>query len=293
MSQFFRQFEIKSFWKQSAMSQSRLQWILEAAEKDSWRAGKPEATEDAKELFSVFDLLSRKREESPQRRTPRIEDGTTMKLFSMREQSSVKIWALAPSAKQTERYENSLSKCFDNERRFQCPPPKDRPDHNIASMALLVEFGDTKLLLGGDVLSSGWKDVLEEVDQDKLSVHFVKVSHHGSQGAYCSGLWESLSRDRKPISVITPYRGPQLPKETGITHIQKFSERVMFPCIDALHLQAVPVEKAGLAVQSHVLLRQKLKATQAGPFVTGRCGFVFDCHGRCVDESISGPAGEI
>ena len=63
MSQFFRQFEIKSFWKPSAMSQSRLQWIIEAAEKDSWRAGKPEATEDAKELFSVFDLLSRKREE--------------------------------------------------------------------------------------------------------------------------------------------------------------------------------------------------------------------------------------
>lgn len=293
MSQFLREFEIRSFWRPVSMSQQRLEWILKTIHGENWLPEEPKATEDVEELFLVFSMLKGKNPDLLKGRPPKTELGTTKTLLSSQEHSPVKIWALAPSASQADRYENSLARNFGEDRKYRRPGKNDRPDHNISSMALLVEFGETRLVLGGDVLKSGWDDVMTNFDAAPLSAQLVKVSHHGSAGAYCPGLWEAFSDGTKPISVITPYRNSGLPREKGLEHIQKFSDRIVVPCIDAIHPESVPAGRGGINVQSSLLLRQQLKATQAGPFRTGRCGFVFDDKGTCIEESTSGPAGEI
>lgn len=290
MSQFLDAFEIKSFWRPEGMSGQRLGWILESEEYDAGRSGEPRQAENAEELFKIFAMVSKQRVASAGQKRLLLQHGTTMKLFSISTEPSLEIWALAPSAKQSERYEGFLAKCFDDEGRYR--KTAKPPDHNVISMALLVVFGATRIVLGGDVKSAGWRDVLDELNVHELSAHLVKVSHHGSENGYCEGLWAKFAEKRGPISVVTPYRSPRLPREGAIRHIERFSSRVLTPCIEALHPHEIPVHGC-INVKSRLLLRTKLKATQAGPFETGRCSFVFDSEDNCIEESLTSSAGDL
>lgn len=96
----------------------------------------------------------------------------------------------------------------------------ERPNH--VSVALVVRWGDIRILLAGDVEQrlnderSGWRGVLRQIDRmvaradltdDVLSdLTVVKVAHHGSAGAFCDEAWARHSRTRSvPVSVIMPF----------------------------------------------------------------------------------------
>jgi beta-lactamase superfamily II metal-dependent hydrolase len=92
---------------------------------------------------------------------------------------------------------------------------------NPLSLAIVVRWQGTAILLGGDVEapddepSRGWNGVLAELAQDwpksldlLKGLRVVKVSHHGSWGAFCEEAWR-LHAETEPVDVamVTPFRG--------------------------------------------------------------------------------------
>ena len=80
-------------------------------------------------------------------------------------------------------------------------------DPNATSGAILVCWGGSRVLLSGDLLThdahiQGFKAAMDEgLFNDEIQV--VKVSHHASDGAHDSHLWNQI----KPIlALVTPFR---------------------------------------------------------------------------------------
>ena len=75
---------------------------------------------------------------------------------------------------------------------------------NGSSIALLVEYGDSSILLAGDahapVLTRSLAALLRERDLERLKIDALKVSHHGSRGNTNLRLLELLDCERYLIS---------------------------------------------------------------------------------------------
>lgn len=290
MSQLLDRFTIRSFWRPAVLSGKRLEWLLESVRRAATKSGTDKFLKDSEELFRIFSLVKEKKQTTGKPAIPKHAATGTQLLSSDSGPHNFEIWALAPSGRQIERYEQKLAACFDVENRFVRPAAHS--SHNIASMALLIKFGETRIVLGGDVESLGWLNVLGEFDTNELSCHLVKVSHHGSTNGYSEGLWDCFSRERTPIAVITPYHRHRLPRKGALEHISQFS-RVFTPCVDAIRPSEIPRENSGVSLKTWLALSHRLKVTLARTFETGRCHFAFDSRGNCVTEALYGPAAAI
>ncbi|MEX0977371.1 MAG: hypothetical protein WDZ48_00870 [Pirellulales bacterium] len=99
----------------------------------------------------------------------------------------------------------------------------DSIDHNAISGGVLVEFGETRVLLMADAEHQLWEQLL--ADEDAIldrRVHLIKVAHHGSENGYCRQLYERIADPRSTIAVVTPFdKGvKKLPTSIGISSIR-------------------------------------------------------------------------
>jgi len=293
MSHLLERFDVDCFWRPSVMTGQRLKWILKAAEIDAKKSGNTTSIEDASELDRIFRLVKQKKEAS---KTPLIPKsamtGNQLYPVPVNGHADFQVWAVAPSTNQTELYEQGLAKCFDDKDRLKASLPPS--NQNVVSMALLIIYGSTRIVLGGDVESAGWLDVMREFAPDNLSSHAVKISHHGSTNGYANELWPLFARERPPITVLTSYRSKRLPRREAVAHIRQFSSRIVTPCVPAIHAseQSLPLSTKA-PIESRRAIREKLKATAVGDFQVGRCSFIFDDVGNCIEESFEGHAGEM
>jgi hypothetical protein len=104
----------------------------------------------------------------------------------------------------------------------------DKVDHDRLSAALVIEYGKTRVVLGGDMIADSWAAVLAEIDRGNeydlpLSCHMIKASHHGSMTGQCATLYERrlARRSGKPIAVLTPFNRHvhPLPRPEGVNHL--------------------------------------------------------------------------
>ena len=92
---------------------------------------------------------------------------------------------------------------------------------NPVSLAISIRWRAASVLLGGDVecadgaVHRGWSGIIETLSSpmdDRLrllqGLQMVKVSHHGSKGAFSAEAWgHHASRGRVDVAVTTPFRG--------------------------------------------------------------------------------------
>jgi hypothetical protein len=97
---------------------------------------------------------------------------------------------------------------------------------NELSAVLLVEWGTTRVLLGGDAelgaVGRGWRAV-----DLKGPIHLVKVPHHASSGAFHEHLWKELA---PKLSVVTPFQhgaGAQPPQRRGLDPFALHTEQLL------------------------------------------------------------------
>jgi beta-lactamase superfamily II metal-dependent hydrolase len=294
MSQLLERLRVRCFWRPSAMSRQRLKWILQLALVDAKRSGHGRTLEDADELERIFTLVKQGHE---QRREPLISKaaavGTQLYPVPVDPKAHFQIWAIAPSGRRADDYEEGLRKCFDDNGRIKDRLPYAR--HNEISLALLVVFGRTRVILGGDVEESNWLDTLNEFGRPGLSCVGVKASHHGSTNGYCQGLWEAFAADRRPVTVVTSFQRHRLPRRDALEHIGEFAAEIVTPCLSAVCPKELPIPLSPKApVKSRRALRDTLKArADARSMGTGCCSLTFDDSGACTVNDLQPPAGKI
>lgn len=104
---------------------------------------------------------------------------------------------------------------------------------NEFSPAILLVYGTTSVMLGGDMESNGWQRILNEQSlasetRPPLAVTLLKVSHHGSSNGYCAGIYGQFARRRPFLAVLTPFKkGRPLPEVAGLTTLSGFASQIL------------------------------------------------------------------
>jgi beta-lactamase superfamily II metal-dependent hydrolase len=288
MSQLLEQLEVRHFWRFSGLAGRDLERLAQSLRMDAERSDVPELVRNADDFVHTMSLVKQKRG-AKQLRQKTATGYQQLFPVPADETAPFQIWSFAPSGNQVARYEDALAACFTKEGRFRVPLPQAR--HNWVSVGLLIRFGKTRVILGGDVEQSGWEDALCELQRQHLFADVVKVSHHGSETGYIHGLWENLAGRNKPIAVIVPYRRFQLPESAAINHIRPHVSKIMLTCeLDA----GTTPGAVRPPLRSRLFLRTRLKARPAPPDAgCGRCTLVYDGSGNCISSECVPPAHEL
>ena len=288
MSQLLERLIVKHFWRFAGLSGRDLRQLAQYLLIDAERSGSSELTENANDFVRTMALVNERRQGGHLRQ--KTATGF-QQLYPVPADTSARfqIWSFAPSGNQVGHYENALAACFTEDGRFRARLPQAH--HNAVSVGLLIRFGETQVILGGDIEQLGWNDVRQDLQRENLFANAVKVSHHGSETGYVPGLWKDLAGGKKPIAVIAPYRRFRLPKPDAISHIRPHVSKIMLTCeFDA----GTTPGAARPPLKSRLFLRTRLKAMPAPPDCgCGRCMLVFDSSGNCMRSECVAPAHEL
>jgi hypothetical protein len=209
------------------------------------------------------------------------------------EAAAFKIITIAPTGTQATRYKLELTTCFDQHGELRETFPSQK--HNQVSAALLLQYGNARAVLGGDVEGAGWQETLTLVHPNELQANLVKVSHHGSTNGYTDDLWGHFAHGARPYAVVTPARRFRLPRKEALDHIKTHAGVVLATC-----QAAVPGEyqfSEEMQSESRILLQTKFKSWTTPTKKTlardtGICSVYLEPNGDCT-YSCEGAAGQI
>ena len=289
-------FPVAEFWRPPAMDRKLMAKIVALYATRSRSDPTDQTRQDAKELGELYVRLY---DTTLTNQRPALRPRASVENTELyrNDASSLRILALSPSGRSLMEYERLLCNSIDENGNMRSHFPHAR--HNAISMSLWIEYGETKFVLGGDVESEGWTDVLN----DQLSplnradgTHYVKVSHHGSQNGFCTGLWEKFSQSGHPRSVLTPFSQHRLPVDEAVDHIRKHSRNgeIWCPDIQAAKRDRVVPFSTRAPVRSRQMVFAKLKARPlSAENRLGRVSMQFDEKGECIGTNCSKGAGPL
>lgn len=280
MNKLIEEFKPQEFWRFGCLSHEHVRKLLKYHELKAKKAGDEELTRSAQELMDVFGkayqgAVSRTmgvcRANSLTNPYPKRSDPPV----------SYKIECLSPTGRQVERYEGAVWKCIGSDGKTA--KILTNSDHNDISLVLKITYGDTKIILGGDLEEEGWEDVVAETGEPNLSACAVKVSHHGSENGYCDRLWEHFSREGKPIAVVAPRWRYWLPKPDALNHIFQHAREIYSTSQPRLEWTPPPLPSSpgGPPLESRLKVRESFSAIPAAGWADcGRCSLIFDDKGK-------------
>lgn len=148
-----------------------------------------------KDLSPVVAAIARFADDPPKELDPRprgqhLSDWKLVLRHSVTGRATIDVNSILPSSSGVSMATEDALKAFDDKTLSAVR----RIDPNRISAALLISWGETKILLGGDAICAGetdhqgWNGLQFPVGK----VHVVKVPHHASEGAYSSALWDEL-----------------------------------------------------------------------------------------------------
>lgn len=281
IKQLLENFAVSQFWHFDAMSTDRLrEFIKIRAKEDAAIAKRTGRANNALKLAELWKLVLA-REKSGELILQRLSLG-----HSCIPEDAVRgftIDAIGTSAAQANRFEEKLKHAFDNQLKFDVR--LNHRDPNICSCGLLIVHGATRILLGGDIESGGWSDLISQRSYMAKGIHYVKVAHHGSPNGYAAGLWE-LHQEAVDTTykVLTPYKRFDLPKAKTIEHLERIGGRVFSAGNPYFDHEFVPTFVSTLKA-----LQKRRKATP----VPSRVSFTFDEHGAMIDHELVNDAVQI
>jgi hypothetical protein len=294
MTHLIKMLSLECFWRFGATTREHLLNLLTYLEVNAREAGNDEELDSAFELQNVFDMILKLQKRGLT--ITRLSDikcvyPLPIKISPEKPRPEFEIFCIAPPSNSIELYEKSLKNCFTVEGLLKAEAPK--LEHNAISAALLLRFGKTRIILGGDVEAENWERILNIVDKSELAADAVKVSHHGSKNGYAPGLWAAFAAKKPPKAIITPFRKEELPDPDAIQHIKEHAEVVYCTCMPAIpYGKAVPVPQVYTSEVKNKL-QEKLRSIRFLPRELGICSLCFDNHGHCTSVVLDGAAGRI
>jgi beta-lactamase superfamily II metal-dependent hydrolase len=293
MSHLLDAFPVRYFWRFNGLSGQHFFSLINYLRDESDAIDQSDEIESGKEFERIFALIAGKKKGGDS--LPRVKrSGPAIQLYPVPydETASFRIIGLAPCGNQVEQYEQSLARCFNPDGTFRGKLPYSY--HNLVSVALLVVFGETRVILGGDVERGGWIDVINEMGTAALAAHAVKVSHHGSPTGYCDDLWAYFSAKGKPLAVVTAYASQDLPRKAALDHIRPHAREILTTCLTALKEDQLPAWTDPKMARLRLALKQKMGSLiHEISHQCGRCTLVFDDRGQCLEVRTIPPADRL
>ena len=280
MNKLIEEFKPQEFWRFGCLSHEHVRKLLKYHELKAKKSGDEELTRSAQELVEVFG----KAYQGAVNRTMGVcRANSQTNLYPKRSDSptTYKIECLSPTGRQVERYEGAVWNCIGADGKIA--KKLANSEHNDISIVLKITYGDTRIILGGDLEQEGWEDVIEETGGPNLSACAVKVSHHGSENGYCDRLWEHFSRERKPIAIVAPRWRYSLPKPDALTHIFQHAREVYSTSQPRLQWTPppLPTSPGGPPLESRLKVRELFSANPILDWSEcGRCSLIFDDKGQ-------------
>ena len=193
--------------------------------------------EVASELLETIDLVNARVKRRQMVHDPVVVNANILDKEPGPDRPRLRMVATAPSGRSIDLYNQQLSACFDSKTPNRVLVERvDGVHHNVISSAFILEYGSHRVVLGGDVESEGWKDVVGRPPPGfDLNADLVKVSHHGSENGYCAGLWENhLSPRKQAVAVVTAFSPKGLPRPAGLSHIKRNSACIVTTSLSSL-----------------------------------------------------------
>lgn len=216
------------FWVSEALSSSELLLMTRRFGKD--RASKHNPF---REFYAVAERLHVRREAGET--APPVAVAGARTLLWRRpvgdRDPGCEVLALSPSPTSVQRAWEVLADMLPA-ASDEVPYDLDEPTPNEAAVALLVQVGDARVLLGSDLENSadserGWSAVLGDPTRPPGSAASFKVPHHGSANAHHDGVWSDMLSPRA-WAVLTPFRRGRtpLPRPADLQRLQSLTDRV-------------------------------------------------------------------
>ena len=208
------------------------------------------------------------------------------------ENVQLKIFSLAPAGNLVDDYQEDIEKSLADEQYFA---QKYYQKHNLISSVLLLKYGETRVILGGDAEKQSWDYILNDElrikEGESLFAHLAKVSHHGSRNSLTENLWETLIGDRECYAVITPFQSRRLPEKQTLSSIARHTKEIFATSLKALtFLQWEEIRQKYLQQQERHTSSASVTFSSEVPC---RCSFSFDAFGTCLEPDFEGAAGHI
>jgi len=128
--------------------------------------------------------------------------------------SNFELFSLSPSPKSVNDFNGEISQLITEFGLRSTAIVNNSP--NDKSVALLLKFGENRVLLGADLEigksnDEGWRHIVKHskvIDKNKADLY--KIPHHGSENGYLSEIFDVLVNDGS-ILKLTPYRSNKIP----------------------------------------------------------------------------------
>jgi beta-lactamase superfamily II metal-dependent hydrolase len=138
------------------------------------------------------------------------------------------VMALSPSDAAFQKGQIGLAERLDAQlqtgRRLVAQGP------NEAAIALWIEAGNRKILLGSDLEVTvdprdGWSAVIADGAGAHTGGEVFKVAHHGSANGHDPNVWTTMLV-QNPHALLTPFRRSHLPQPRDIARLNKITDTV-------------------------------------------------------------------
>ncbi len=290
MAKLIEEFKPAEFWRFGCLSPPHISKLMQynaLRAREVEGAKKAELTRSMKELFNVLKISEKGHKDNSILPNPLTSLKTPYPL-PRDNAKGFKIECLAPSGPQVAKYHQAILECIGADEKIA--KPLNHSDHNEVSVVLKITYGDTAVILGGDLEKAGWEEVVREYGEVNLKALAVKVSHHGSENGYCADLWRHFTVGGKTIAMIAPQHRHKLPKPAGLADISKFASQVVATCKPKLEWKPTSGVREPLP-ESRMILRTHLAAMKlADDTPCGQCSFKFDNLGKVVEKVLIEPA---
>ncbi|MBN2357073.1 MBL fold metallo-hydrolase [candidate division KSB1 bacterium] len=231
------------------------------------------------ELSNLFDSLKKRKVEGARFKSPiwAVEDKIlySESFFLDRKKVFAKIYSLSPSNEAI--LQSWLAIETQNRERFEDFRRIASPSKNQASVALLIEVEDIRIILGSDLEktndpTTGWSAVLNSSRVVNGKSGVFKIPHHGSENAHVDRVWVDLLLPN-PYALLSPFNlgRHSLPTPEDVDRINhlttnayitapnkpkpaKFRDRVIRDEVKAMTKKVVSVHTRW----GHIRLRKKI-----------------------------------
>jgi len=281
MSHLLENLKVKYFWRFGAFTPRDLKKVLLYYLKTTAELEGGDTVSDADEVTKIFSSVYHQKTRGDIEKIFTLSDLKPLYPLPIGSDPDFEIQSIAPSSNITADYEMALGRCFDDKLQLTEKVPHQR--HNDVSVALIIRYGETRVILGGDVEAANWRDSIGLLQADGFYADCVKVSHHGSTTGYTSALWPLLSGRRKPCAVVTPFRRFGLPKEDALRHIYTHCSSMLTTCRSATPGGTANDASAPLydfKVQALLENRFRELRPYQPPRETGICSIILERNGK-------------